>query len=155
MWVDLLWFSLLITWEDVCHLFFLFLWIGRKWFLWFFLCKKLVVQQVRSLYQTKQPKLKAYRNKVLDLIDNFFLAFKIHLIPKSENKQEYSLAISASNFIPPLPLKLKYDIELRCRPNIPNRKIVSKMGNPSTSSTSLWPYQLWKRVWCFSLMTSY
>ena len=136
-------------------IFFLFWWIGRKRFLRFFLCKKLVVQQVRSLYQTKQPKLKAYRNKVLDLIDNFFLAFNIHLIPKRENKHADSLAISASNFKPPLPLKLKYDVELRCRPNIPDRKIVSKMGNPSTSFTSLWPYQLWKPVWWFSLMTSY
>ena len=33
--------------------------------------------------------------------------------------------------------------------------IVSKMRNPSTSSTSLWPYQLWKPVWCFSQLTSY
>ena len=126
--------------------FYLFLWIGRKWVLWFFLCKKLVVQQVINLYQTKQPILKAYRNEVLDLIDNFFLAFNIHLIPKSENKQADSLAISGSNFRPPLPLKLKYDVELRCRPNIPDQTIISKMGNPSNSSTSLWPYQLWKPV---------
>jgi ribonuclease HI len=44
---------------------------------------ELVVQQVRNLYQTKQSRLKAYRNEILDLIDNFFLAFNINFIPRS------------------------------------------------------------------------
>jgi len=80
---------------------------------------ELVVQQVGNLYQTKQSRLKAYRNGILDLIDNFFLAFNINFIPRSENQQADSLAISASNLRPPLPLKFKFDVSLRCRPSIP------------------------------------
>jgi len=36
---------------------------------------ELVIQQVRNNYQTKNLKLKSYRNEVWDFIENFFLAF--------------------------------------------------------------------------------
>jgi ribonuclease HI len=81
---------------------------------------ELVVKQVRNIYQAKHPRLRSYRNEVWDLIDNFFLAFNISFIPREENAVADSLAVSVSNFKVPLPPKLRYDIEVKYRPSIPD-----------------------------------
>jgi ribonuclease HI len=81
---------------------------------------ELVVNQFRNLYQDKNPRLRSYRNEVWDLIDRFFLDFNISFIPREENTVEDSLASSASNFKVPLPPKLRYDIEVKYRPSIPD-----------------------------------
>jgi hypothetical protein len=57
---------------------------------------------------------------VWDLIDNFFLAFNISFIPREENTVVDSLVVSTSNFRVPLPPKLRYDIEVKYRPSIPD-----------------------------------
>jgi ribonuclease HI len=66
---------------------------------------ELVVQQVRSIYQTKHPRMRAYKNMIWDLIDNFFLDFNITVVPRDLNQQADSLAIAASTFKDPLFLK--------------------------------------------------
>jgi ribonuclease HI len=77
---------------------------------------ELVVQQVRNAYQAKHPRLRSYRNEVWDLIDSFFSAFNISFIPREKNTVADSLAVSASNFIVPMPSKLRYDVEVKYRP---------------------------------------
>jgi hypothetical protein len=57
---------------------------------------------------------------VWGLFDNFFLAFNISFIPREENAMDASLAVSSSNFRVPLPPKLKYDVEVKYRPSIPD-----------------------------------
>jgi hypothetical protein len=57
---------------------------------------------------------------VWDLIDNFFSAFNISFIPREENTVADSLAVSARNFRVPLPPKLRYDVEVKYRPSIPD-----------------------------------
>jgi hypothetical protein len=57
---------------------------------------------------------------VWDLVDSFFSAFNISFIPREENVMADSLAISARNFRVPLPPKLRYDVEVRYRPSIPD-----------------------------------
>jgi hypothetical protein len=47
------------------------------------------------------------------------LAFNISFVPREENTVEDSLAISTSNFKVPLPPKLKYDVEVKYKPFIP------------------------------------
>jgi hypothetical protein len=81
---------------------------------------ELIVHQVKNMYQVKHPKMRAYRNEVWDLVDSLFLDFNISFVPREENTMADSLAISASNFRIPLPPKLKYDVEVRYRPSIPN-----------------------------------
>jgi ribonuclease HI len=81
---------------------------------------ELIVNQIRNLYQDKHLKLRTYRNELWDLIGSFFLAFNISFIPREENIMVDSLAISASNFRVPLPPKLKYDVEVKYRPSIPD-----------------------------------
>ena len=62
---------------------------------------ELVVRQVRSQCQTKHPRLKAYRNEVWDLVENFFFSFNIQFMQRDKNKMAHSLAVVASNFRPP------------------------------------------------------
>jgi ribonuclease HI len=45
---------------------------------------ELIIEQVRKIYQAKHPRLKSYKNEVWDLIDIFFLAFKISFIPREK-----------------------------------------------------------------------
>jgi hypothetical protein len=64
--------------------------------------------------------MRSYINCAWDLIENFFLSFNIHVIPRLHNQQADSLAKDASTFIPPIVLKLKYHIDMRHKPSIPN-----------------------------------
>jgi ribonuclease HI len=81
---------------------------------------ELIIQQIRNIYQAKHPRLRSYRNEVWDLIDSFFSAFNISFIPREENTVVDSLAASTSNFRVPLPPKLRYDVEVKYRPSIPD-----------------------------------
>ena len=81
---------------------------------------ELIVKQIKKQYQGKHPRLRSYKNCLWDLIENLFSSFNIHSIPKMENQQAYSLAKAAMTFVPPTVLKLKYHIEIRHRPSIPN-----------------------------------
>jgi hypothetical protein len=79
---------------------------------------ELIIQQVQNAYRAKHPRLRSYKNEVWDLIDNFFLAFNISFIPREENTLVDSLAVSSSLFKIPLPLKVKYEVEIRYRPYV-------------------------------------
>jgi hypothetical protein len=63
--------------------------------------------------------LKDYRNEVWDIVESFFLSFNIVYIPRNQNEQVDSLAMAASTFKPPLPPKMKYEVEVRYMPLIP------------------------------------
>jgi ribonuclease HI len=81
---------------------------------------EIIIHQIKNIFQAKHPRLRTYRNEVWDLIDNFFLAFNISFIPRKENTMVDSLVVSASHFRVPLPPKLKYDVEVKYRPSIPD-----------------------------------
>jgi ribonuclease HI len=81
---------------------------------------ELVVQQIKSASQAKNPRLRSYRNEVWNLIDSFFLAFNIYFVPREKNTVADSLATSASNFKVPFPPKFRYDVEVKYRPSIPD-----------------------------------
>jgi ribonuclease HI len=81
---------------------------------------ELIVKQIKQQYQAKHPRLRSYRNCSWDLIENFFWSFNIHSIPRMKNQQAHSLAKAPATFVPPIVLKLKYHIEMKHRPSIPN-----------------------------------
>jgi ribonuclease HI len=81
---------------------------------------ELIAHQIKNLYQAKHPRLMTYKNEVWDIVDSFFLAFNILFIPREENTMADSLVVSTSNFRVPLPPKLKYDVEVKYRPSIPD-----------------------------------
>jgi len=79
---------------------------------------ELVVQQVKNIYQTKHPRMRAYRNLIWDLIDNFFQAFNITAVPRDLNQQADSLALAASTFKSPIIPQIKSEVEMRHRASI-------------------------------------
>jgi ribonuclease HI len=79
----------------------------------------LIIQQVNKSFQTKHVKLKAYRDEVLKAIHDF-AEFKISYVPREMNELDDSLAMSSFAFIPPLPHKLTYEIQVKYRPSLPD-----------------------------------
>jgi len=57
----------------------------------------LVVKKVHGSYQTKHPRLKSYKNLVLDLLEGF-KEHQITVIPRKENVAVDALVVSASVF---------------------------------------------------------
>jgi hypothetical protein len=74
---------------------------------------ELIIHQVRNIYQTKQQRLKQYRNEVWDYVDNFFFAFNITFVHRDLNQQADSFAFAATNFKTPMFPNLKFQIEVR------------------------------------------
>jgi ribonuclease HI len=79
----------------------------------------LIIQQVNSTFQAKHVRLKAYRDEVWKIKDSFSI-FDISYIPRDMNHLADSLAISASLFIPPMPPRLNYEIQVKYRSSFPD-----------------------------------
>ena len=79
----------------------------------------LIVQQVNNTFQAKHVRLKYYRDEVWRLRDSFSV-FEISYIPRDMNQLIDSLVVSASIFIPPMPPKLSYEIQVKYRPSLPD-----------------------------------
>lgn len=79
----------------------------------------LIIQQVNKTFQAKHPRLKAHRDEVWRLKDSFD-NFCISYIPRAKNQLVYSLAVFASMFIPPMPPRVVYDIQMKYRPSLPD-----------------------------------
>jgi hypothetical protein len=73
-----------------------------------------------NVYQAKHPRLRSYRNEVWDLIDNFFSSFNISFVPREDNDVADYLVVSASGFKTPLLSMVKYDVEIKYRPSVPD-----------------------------------
>jgi len=78
-----------------------------------------VVRQVRGEYQTKHPRMRAYRNVVLDYLQNF-VEYSFPVVPRRDNVVADALAASASDFEIPNSVKCKYKVEVRHRPVVSN-----------------------------------
>jgi len=59
------------------------------------------VKKIRNQCQTKNPILKAYRNEVWHLINNFFISFNMQFFPRDRNQMVESLAVDASDIKSP------------------------------------------------------
>ena len=79
----------------------------------------LIIQQVKNTFQAKNVRLKAYRDEVWKLKESFMF-FELSYIPRAMNHLVDSLAIYASMFVPPLPPRLSYDIQVKYRPSLPD-----------------------------------
>jgi ribonuclease HI len=81
---------------------------------------ELVIHQVKNIYYTKKKILKKYMNEVWDFVENLFLSFDITFVQRKFNQQEDSLASTTSNLKTLLCSNLRYEIEVKHRPSIPN-----------------------------------
>lgn len=79
---------------------------------------ELVVKKLKIQCQTKHPRLRAYRNEVWYLVENFFLAFNVQIL--EGNQMDGSLAITGTNFKPLQNPLLRYEFKIRYKPSIPD-----------------------------------
>jgi ribonuclease HI len=94
----------------------------------------LIIQQVNKSFQAKHVRLKAYIDEVLKAIQDF-VDFKITYVPRAMNELADSLAVSACAFIPPLPHKLTYVIQVKYRPSLPDNVKFWKVFEDDTELT--------------------
>ena len=80
---------------------------------------ELVIRQVEGIYQTKDVRTRAYRNLVLDLLENF-QSYSFIVKTRDQNSIADSLVVSASIFIIPIHSTKKYEIEVCHRTAIPD-----------------------------------
>lgn len=80
---------------------------------------KLVIRQVEGVYQIKDVRMRAYKNLVLDMLENF-QSYSFIVKTREQNSIVDSLAVSASLFVIPIHSSEKYEIEVRHRPTIPD-----------------------------------
>jgi hypothetical protein len=78
---------------------------------------ELVINQVKGTYQTKNSRMRAYRNLVLDLPENIY-EYIISLVPREHNLIADDLCTSASVLKIPIYPNKKYAIEVKYRPVI-------------------------------------
>jgi len=79
---------------------------------------ELIVKHMRKFYQDKHPRMISYRNYSWVLIENLFLTFNIHTVPRLENNQTHSLVVETSTSEPPDISNLKYEVEMKYRPSL-------------------------------------
>jgi ribonuclease HI len=101
---------------------------------------ELIVKQIKQQYQAKHPRMRSYRNCAWDLIENFFLSFNIHSIPRSHNQQVDSLAKVATTFVPPTVLKLKYHIDMKHKPSSQTMFNIGKCLRMMNKSNNFWKW---------------
>jgi ribonuclease HI len=80
---------------------------------------KMIINQIKGIYQAKYPRLRAYRNIVLDLLKEF-PEYNLSVIPRGKNHIVDALATSASVFKILIFPNKRYEIEVKHRPTVPN-----------------------------------
>ena len=81
---------------------------------------ELVIGQVKGVYQAKHPRMRAYRNLVLQLLEEFY-EFTISIIRRDQNGIVDSLATLASIFKIPIFPNKKYEVQAKHRPYVPDK----------------------------------
>jgi ribonuclease HI len=80
---------------------------------------KLSINQIKGIYQAKHPRLRAYRNLVLDLLEKFSEC-NLSAIPREQNQVVDALTTSTAVFkVPNFPEK-RYKVEFKYMPAVPD-----------------------------------
>lgn len=73
---------------------------------------KLVINQVKGVYQAKHPRMRAYRKTIIDLLKDI-PEYQFVNIPREQNVIADALAISSSLFKIPVHPNKKYEIHVK------------------------------------------
>lgn len=77
---------------------------------------ELVIKQVEGAYQTKDVRMRAYKNLVLDMLETL-QAYSFTIKTRDQNCIADSLAVSTNLFVIPIHSSKKYEVEVRHRPD--------------------------------------
>jgi hypothetical protein len=83
-----------------------------------FVDSELIVHQIRGGYQTRHLIMRACKNQVWDLIDNFYKDFNITALSREFNQRDDSLAVASNNLKYHNNIQMRYEIEMRYRTSI-------------------------------------
>ena len=75
---------------------------------------ELIINQVKGVYQAKHPRMRSYRNFVLDLL-KIFETYQLDSIPRGKNVIANALVVATSLLKIPIHPNRKYEIEVRQR----------------------------------------
>ena len=79
---------------------------------------ELIINQIKGIYQEKHPRLRAYRNLMLDLLEKF-PECNLLAIPREQNQVADALATSAAVFRVPIFPEKRYKVEVKYMPAVP------------------------------------
>ena len=80
---------------------------------------ELIIKQVKGEYQAKHPRLRAYRNAVLDILKTF-PEYTLTAVPRMQNLIANSLATTTSNLKILMNSSNKFEIYVKHRPAVPD-----------------------------------
>ena len=83
---------------------------------------ELIIRQIKGEYSAKHPRMKTYRNVVLDFL-NSFTEYSLSVVSEDQNIMPDDLATSASTCKLPFHPTHPYTIEVKNRPIVPNNII--------------------------------
>jgi hypothetical protein len=78
---------------------------------------ELVIKQIKGEYSTKNPRLRAYRNVVLDFLE-CFTEIDLQVMPRGQDILVDGLAMSEATCKTPFKPNRQYTVEVKCRENI-------------------------------------
>lgn len=82
---------------------------------------ELVIKQVKGEFQAKHPRMRAYRNAVLDILKRFS-EYTLTCVPRIQNGVADALAKATSNLKIPMNSSNKFEIYVKHRPTIPDNQ---------------------------------
>jgi ribonuclease HI len=80
---------------------------------------ELIIKQIKGEYAAKHPRLRAYRNVVLDALQ-CFTEIDLQVMPRGQNILADGLATSAATCKIPFRSTRPYTVEVKCRPTVPD-----------------------------------
>jgi hypothetical protein len=83
---------------------------------------ELIIKQIKGEYAEKHPRLRAYRNVVLNALQ-CFIEIDLQVMPRGQNILVDGLATSVATCKIPFPPTRKYIVEVKCRPIVPKNVI--------------------------------
>jgi ribonuclease HI len=90
---------------------------------------ELIIKQIKGEYAVKHPRLRAYRNAVLDAL-RCFTEVDLQVMPRGQNILADRLAMSAATCKIHFRLNLPYTVEVKCRPTVlDNIRYLKVFGN--------------------------
>ena len=81
---------------------------------------ELVINQINGIYQTRNPRMRAYRNEVWDMFGNFFTEYTAKVVPRTENTVADFLAVAAGRFMALEAGKKEHKVCIKNRSAIPD-----------------------------------
>jgi ribonuclease HI len=80
---------------------------------------ELIIKKIKGEYETKHPRLRVYKNAILDALQ-CFIEIDLQVMPKGQNILVDELATSTTTCKIPFCPTHKYTVEVKCRPTVPD-----------------------------------